>query len=339
MKWLIFLSLVACSSVLYRLDGGGEKFDLTTYQTLSSDLHPTYAQLVVEREIRSEQDKHVENFLKSKEAALYRLGVAIVEAEWQPTLSGLAFEDQFYLSNRGKQILTHEIYEEFLNSLTQLGLKFGFSVLTHDEVIESDSLKKFGSPYPDYVLEEDRLLTNLDFFFLKKGKAIDSASRVMPRGMQDLSLLKVSAFDLMSGPKPTQHQHHWVNELCEENNLDGIILLNLKAEWKTKDSKTNSNKKNDDIYSLFMSAHASILYPWSKLNKTVKVNTQLPKLNVPLALYKIHHELVLGQELRVNPEMKIGQLKLLTPLKENQKAFVNLIAQRMATDIMQTTAP
>ncbi len=222
MKFLWCLMLLVSCAHKITSDGGQEKFSHDAFEALTPETFSMYSQSIIKREQRNPDGVTLEAMAKSPAGAIRKVGIVIFESELQASRSGLATDRNVYLSPRGKQLLTEELYQHLREELERLG---GAEWVGIKALKKSKNYQTAGSAMSDYILSKKYQLTDADVFWKKTGERIPEASLLSPRNFQDVSLLLVPATDIMGGAKPNQHHHHWVNDLCGELVMDAILLV------------------------------------------------------------------------------------------------------------------
>lgn len=330
--WCVLL-LVSCAHKITQ-DGGQEKFSHEAFEALTPETFSTYAQSIVLREQRDPDGVTLAAMAKSPDGAIRKVGIVIFESELQASRSGLATDRNVYLSPRGKQLLTEDLYQHLKAELERLG---GAEWVGIKALKKSKNYQTAGSPINDYILSKNYQLTDEDAFWKKPGERIPEASLLSPRGFQDVSLLLVPATDIMGGAKPNQHQHHWVNDLCGELGLDAVLLVYVDSEWR----RGGVDKRTKAIIpeEMKLKVTGSLVYPWGTHHKIAQslrksVNS---KLNVPLAAYSVSHvqpvliTLPEAEETFENAKTNVIELN-----QKTLKRLLQLFASRVQQDILGT---
>ena len=332
MKFLFSLLLVASCAHKVRQDGGSAKFDSQVFSSLSPAEIPAYAQTVVLREERDPDRLTLKEIKNAPEGQIKRAAILVFETEIQPSRSGLATDQNVYLSPRGKQILTEELLRHWEKELRRVSSKTTW--IKRSELFKSKAYRSGGFTMDDLVLRRNDQLSEADAFWKIRGQAIPETSLVVPRNYQDVSMVFVPATQLMNGPKPSQHQHHWVNDVCRELNLDAVLLVYTGAEWRQEqiDKKTNEKLAEE----LKVKMNVSLVYPFSSYHAVgaKKMENGLPKLNIPVATYTVKATSPI-KITGVEQNFKMAQTQVLTPYRQTVEALSTVVIERLATDLHQ----
>ncbi len=336
MKLLSLLILVSCAHQVVQ-DGGQLAFDYDAYKNMAPEERLTYAQTVVKRERRNPEGIDLENINQFKIAKIQKIGVVLFETQLKPTRSGLASDRNIYLSESGKQSLTESFYRTFEFELKKISRTMALEWVSRDELEASKAFRSYGSIYKDYMFNRSKKISDLDVFWKKGGERIPETSLLLPANMQDVSLMYVPAYELMGGAKSSQHQHHWVNEICKELKLDAVVVVSLSADW----FRGGVDKRSKEVIAerMDIKLESTILYPWSLhhkiLNAQKKSTSQ--KRNMALAAYST--QVSIPVTITLNPEaetFEVAMKNVVFPLNVHTEALLSLVAQRMVADIYQT---
>src|SRR5690606_32370507 len=142
---------------------------------------------------------------------LKRVGIVIFESMIQPTRGGLAGNDLVYLSEAGKQLLTEKLLSVWEEVFGIVAPRLDYVSL--NTIKKAPSFNKYGAAEKDYVLSSRAALAPDDIFFLNAGRKTTTTTLLNPRGARDMSFVLVPATELMSGPKWSEHQKHFLNDV------------------------------------------------------------------------------------------------------------------------------
>jgi len=190
---------------------------------------------------------------------LKKIGIVIFESRIQPTFDGLAGKNLVYLSESGKQILTENFSAIWEQSLKTISPEINY--LNIPKIRKSKSFKNYGISQEDYVKTARKTLAPDDIFFLESGRKTTLVTTVNPRGMRDVSFLLVPAFELMGGPKWSEHNKHFINDVARELGLDAVIAVYSEISWTASHIDKHSGAALAD--ELLLHLKASILVPLS----------------------------------------------------------------------------
>jgi hypothetical protein len=340
MKWIVlflsFATLMSCAHQVVQ-DGGQVTFDYDDYKNMAPEERLTYAQTVVKRERRNPEGVELEKIGQYPIGKIKKLGVVLFETQIKTSRSGLASERNIYLSESGKQALTESFYRTFEFELKKISLPMALEWVSKDDLEASRAFRSYGSVYKDFMLNRSKKLNDLDVFWKKGGEKIPETSLLLPANMQDVSLMYVPAYELMGGAKPSQHQHHWVNDLCKELGLDAVVVVSMSADW----SRGGVDKRSQALIpeKMDISVESTIIYPWSTHHKILeeqkKSTTQ--KRNMPLAAYSAKASVpVLISIDPAQETFETAMRNVIFPLTVYGDSLLSLVAQRIVADIYQT---
>lgn len=266
---------------------------------------------------------------------LKRFAIIVFESIIQPTRGGLAGEDKIYLSEAGKQLMTENIlhvWEEIFPMLSD-----DLEYVPVQRVRQASSAKKFGTDVEDYVKSERFELAPDDIFFRKKGQKTTLVSVLNPRGMRDLSIVLVPASELMQGPKWSEHQKHYVNDLMKELNLDAAVVVKSELGWSASHVDKHSGKYiPEEAWVKINSTTLTSLSSYHQRLQNLK-NQSLPSVTLSYRAYegKLH----LPVNLAIPEEQENFssiQHNLLSPLLKSYKDLTIMTINRIVDDMRKT---
>jgi hypothetical protein len=313
LRFLILTLFVAACSTVKSGGDGGYRYDPEfqySHQGLR-DLAPE----VVKTMKRDPHVKKLDDLFSKKLPDLKRVGVLIFETKLQSTRSGLAGEDKIYLSASGKQLLTESLLNVWEETLPLMSPEFMW--VRSDEIRTTKSFSEYGLPVEDYVKSDRSRLDPDDLFFLPKGKETTPHTVLNPRHMRDMALLLVPAYELVGGPKWSEHHKLFINDVAKELNLDAVIVIMSDVSWSTQQISKQSGERTPEEMTFRL--EASVLVPFSKVHERLKklgskeepmqticFRAYETKLNIPLDLSKINETSSFGEieETVVNPMLK-----------------------------------
>ncbi len=336
MKYLFCLLLVASCAHKVTTDGGQASFDPAVFESLSPQDITTYAQTVVKRETRDPDGVKLDDFRKHPAGQIRRAALVVFETELQPSRSGLATDRNVYLSAKGKQILTEQLWDYFNNELNRISEET-VTWVSPRKIKASKVFASGGFTVPDYIIKRPSYLNEEELFWRQPGQKIPEESLLQPANYRDVGLLLVPAIDLLGGAKPSQHQHHWVNDLAKELEVDAVVVVFLGAEWR----RGGVDKRSQEVIpeEMKVRAQASVLYPWGRYHQVGEAlgKTNLPKLNVPLASYNVKASFPVTISVPENEETtNKAREMVVVPMRRTLNRLSSLMIERMLTDIRQT---
>ncbi len=269
--------------------------------------------------------------------AIKRIGIISFEALIQPTYGGIANDNSVFLSASGKQIMVESLLKVWEQSLGILGKDISF--VKTAKIDNAKTSQKYGSEATDHIMVNRSHYMPDDIFYLNKGKLTTYTALVNPRKMRDLSLLLVPAYELMGGPKFSDAQKHYVNELCKELNLDGVLVIYNDIEWSAKGVDKYSNNK-DIPEEAKLKISASLILPFSNYHHRldlIKYNGIKPQQNISFRDYKVSVKLPL--KISVDEEEKnltTIEKNILTPVMDVYSQLTQMIISRLSDDMKKT---
>jgi hypothetical protein len=328
------LLLTSCSMGV--LKSGGERryiYDPTQSYTLSELKEITPHLIEVSR--RPPREGQFKELFGPKQNPIKRVGIITFESMIQPTWNGIAAHDKIYLSKSGKQLLTEELLKIWDEAFPILNSELVY--LSNADIKASEALHKFGLKVDDYVKSPRKLLAPDDIFYLNKGKLTTTEAVLNPRGMRDLSFMMVPAYELMGGPKWSEHNKHFLNAIMSELKLDAAIIVMSKISW-TSDKMV----KNSDVH---IPEEMNIELTSSLLVSPVKYHQRLSKLgnktrpNVTLCYRSFKGELKVPVNLNFTPEefnFETVLKEVLNPAVKSYKDLAIMMMEQMNNEIGKT---
>jgi hypothetical protein len=265
---------------------------------------------------------------------LRRLGVVVFETRIQPTYDGLAGENEVYLSAAGKQLVTENflaIWEESFRTLAP-----ELDLVGAEALRRTPSYGTYGRAQEDLVLAERSTLAPDDVFFLEKGRKTTTTSIVNPRGARDVSFLLVPAGELMSGPKWSEQNKHFLNDLAKEAKLDAGVVALTDVSW----TRAHTDKHSGEVFpeEFRLRLRASVLVPLSAYHARLRALGNRETPNVTLCYRAYEAELRVPVNLRVPAERKTFETieaELLGRLYKSYKDLAQLTILRIRRDLEQ----
>ncbi len=265
------------------------------------DLHELSSSVVV-MEKRDPRVGTLDKLFAKGMPPIGRIGIVVFESEIQGTRSGLSENDKIYPSEQGKQLIT----EKFLG-LWEEGMPLLASDLDYvptSDIKKTKAINHYGLSVTDYIKTDRTKIEQDDIQWLGPGKTTPLFTIMNPRDMRDLSFLLVPASELMSGPKWSEHNKTFLNDICRELKLDAVMILMSEVSW-TAEGKDKFTKENiPEVLSL-----------------EIKATTLIPshRYQERLALIKEREEQVMNVAFRYHE----GQLKIpiTISIPEKEKSF------------------
>ncbi len=264
-----------------------------------------------------------------------RIGIVVFETEVQGTRSGLSENDKIYPTEQGKQLIT----EKFLN-IWEEGMPLvapDLEFVSSADVKKSKAINEYGLSVPDYIKTDRTKIEQDDIQWLGPGKTTPLFTIMNPREMRDLSFMLVPASELMGGPKWSEHNKIFLNDICKELNLDAVFILMSEVSWTAgkKDKFTNENVPEE----LTIEIKGTTLIPANKYHErlTILKEREQQVLNVA---YRFHEgELKLPVTISIPEEEKNFeeiQKRLLDPMFKAYRDLSFMMIDRMSSEIRKT---
>lgn len=333
----IFLALLFVSSCsMGTITSGGERkylYDVHSEYT-SDQLKELYPQ-VVTTSLREPKVGKLDELFGPGQKPLKKVGIVIFESLIQPTRGGLAGEDLVYLSEAGKQLLTEKllsVWEEVFGIVAPQ-----VNYVSFNDIKKAPSFSKYGQPEKDYVLSSRAALAPDDIFFLEPGKKTTPVSLMNPRGSRDISFLLVPATELMSGPKWSEHQKHFLNDLSKELELDALIIVMSELSW----TRAHTDKHSGVIFpeEMVVKIKSSTLVPLHSYRERLEKLKIKDAPALTLAYRTYEAEIRNPVFLSVPAEQKTFatiETEILSPLLKTYKDLTIMTIMKMSEDLKKT---
>lgn len=328
------LLLASCS--MGEVKTGGEKSYVygSRIDYYPEELKELAPQVIVTSKRQPPKGKLKDLFGK-KQAPLKRIGIIIFETIIQPTRDGLAGEDKIYLSEAGKQLLS----EKFLSIWDQ-----GFPLVapqldyvSSSKIKEAKSLSQFGLEVENHLKTDRSAIAPDDIFYLPKGKKTPIATVMNPRGMRDLSFMLVPAYELMEGPKWSEHNKHYVNAMMRELDLDAAIIMMSEVSWTT--SRLNKNSGEHIPEELKVSLSSSILISAEKYRHRLAKLGSKDRVDVTLCYRSFEGELDVPVNMQYSEEAFNYDLiikEILNPAVKTYRDLSIMMMERISDELKKT---
>jgi len=295
MKQIIFLFFFVSCSMGTTRTGGEHAYSFNFQKEYTLEEIKEAAPKVITTSHREPPVGKTEKLFGKDQRPMRRIGILLFETEIQPTRSGLAGEDRVYLAASGKQILT----ENYLNLWEESINVFGndFTLIPQSKMKKAAVLRSAGEVQEDFIKTKRKILAADDIMILEKGKKTTMSTVINPRQMQDLSFLLAPGYDLMGGPKWSEHKKHLVNDVAKELKLDALILVKSDVSWSYPEGEMATIKLKASTIVPLSSYHERLekVGDKSRPNVTLCLNSYLGEIKVPVKLLYPEKEGVFSQ--------------------------------------------
>jgi hypothetical protein len=325
---------MACSTGVVST-GGHRRYVFDPRNSYGSHQLKVMSSEMIETSQRDPQFGKLTQLFGRGQKPLKRVGIIIFETRIQPTYDGLAKKNKVYLTEAGKQIMT----ENFLRIWEE-----SFGILSPDiEFVPTSLIKKakafeaYGSREENFVKTRRSILAPDDIFFLDSGKKTTTTNILNARGMRDMSFLLVPANEMMGGPKWSEQNKHFVNDLSQELKLDAVIIALCDVSWTASHMDKHSGEfiPEEIIFGL----KASVLVPLSSYHQRLEILKDSSRPNVTLAYRKYDAQVQIPIKLSVSEEEKnfpTIERELLTPLMKTYNDLSQMMILKISEDLKLT---
>lgn len=298
------------------------------------DLH-TLSEGVVSMKKRDPRVGKLENLFDPKLPDIKRVGIVIFETNVQPTRSGLSDHDKIYPTEQGKQLIT----EKFL-SIWEEGMPLAAPELDYvssESVKSSKALPQYGLEVTDYIKTERSKIAGDDIVWLPPGKKTPMYTIMNPRGMRDLSFMLVPGSELMEGPKWSEQNKIFLNDIAKELKLDAVFVIMSEVSWTAarKDKFTNENHAEE----MKLRIKATTLIPFGKYHERLAILKEREKPLINVA-YRFHEgELKIPIKISIpDDEKNFSEIdkRLVSPMFKAYRDLSFMMIDRMAAEIRKT---
>lgn len=290
---------------------------------------------VVSMEKRDPRVGTLEKLFDPKLPDIKRIGIVVFETEVQPTRSGLSGNDKIYPFEQGKQLITEKLLSQWEEGMSLVAPDLDY--VKTDEVRQSKALHQYGLGVEDYIKADRSKIEPDDIVWFPSGKKTPLYTVMNPRGMRDLSFMLVPASELMGGPKWSEQNKIFLNDICKELKLDAVIVLMSSVSWtaERKDKFTNENLTEE----INLKIKATTLVPFGKYHERLEIlkERERPVINVA---YR-YHEGQLKVPVKISiPESEHSfeqiETRLLDPMFKAYRDLSFMMIDRMAEEIRKT---
>lgn len=333
---LLFGFLILSSCSMGTVKTGGEKtyvYDLKSEYT-SEDMREL-APKVVTTSYREPPVGKLAELFGPDQAPLKRVGIIIFESHIQPTRGGLAESNQVYLSEQGKQLLT----EKFLSIWEQsiMIIEPTLDYVYTGKMKKAPAFHKYGMPVEDYIKSKRTSLAPDDIFFVEKGKKTTSTTILNPRDMRDMSFVLVPANELMSGPKWSEHNKHFLNDVSKELNLDAMIIVMSEVSWTAAHTDKHSGEVHPE--EIKTKIKTSTLIPLHRYHERLEKIKRNEKPGVTVSYRAYESELKVPVLISLPEESKnfeTIEAELLSPMLKTYKDLTQMTIMQITEDLKKT---
>ncbi len=298
------------------------------------DLHEL-APAIVKMEKRDPRVGTLDKLFDPKLPDIKRIAIVVFESDIQGTRSGLSGADKIYPTEQGKQLMT-----EKLLSLWEEGMSLAAPDLEYvkaDEVKRSKAFFQYGLEVTDYIKADRQKIEGDDILWLPPGKKTSLYTIINPREMRDMSFMLVPASELMSGPKWSEQNKIFLNDLAKELKLDAAIVVMSDIAWTAE----RKDKFSDDAVpeEMTVKIKTSTLVPFGKYHERLNILKEREQLVVNVA-YR-YHEAVVKIPVKISiPEEEKNfeeiEKRILNPLFKTYRDLTLMTIDRMAEEIRKT---
>jgi hypothetical protein len=201
----------------------------------------------------------------------------------------------------------------------------------------SKALPQYGLEVTDFIKGNRTGIEPDDIQWLPPGKKTPMFTIMNPRGMRDLSFMLVPASELMGGPKWSEQNKIFLNDICRELKLDAVFIIMSEVNWtaERKEKLTNENLPE----ALNLKIKATTLVPFGNYHSRLEKmkESQRPAINVA---YR-YHEGKISLPIKISiPESEQNfteiEKRLLDPMFKAYRDLTFMMIDRMSEELRKT---
>lgn len=335
LRFLLALIFLTSCSLGTKSSGGKHRYRYEPdFEYTLEDLHQL-APGVVMMEKRDPRVGTLDKLFDPKLPDIKKIGIVVFESEIQSTRSGLSGDDKIYPFEQGKQLITEKLLTQWEEGMSLVAPDLHY--VRTDDVRTTKALYQYGLQVEDYIKTDRTRIEPDDIHWLPPGKKTPLYTVMNPRGMRDLSFMLVPASELMGGPKWSEQNKIFLNDICKELQLDAVIVVMSSVSWtaEKKDKFTNETVPEE----MTLKIKATTLVPFGKYHERLKIlkEREQPVINVA---YRYHEgQLKIPVKISIPEEEKnFEQIekRLLDPMFKAYRDLSFMVIDRMAEEIRKT---
>jgi hypothetical protein len=330
----LLLVLSACS--MGAIKTGGEEaylYDAKKEYT-SSELQELSNKVVITSK-RDPQVGKLDDLFGKGQKPLKRIGIVIFESEIQPTRGGLSGDDLVYLSEQGKQLVTEKLLSVWEQNIKLMNPEVDYVSL--NKIKKSKVYQRFGLAENDYIKTNRESIDPDDIFYLESKRKTTSTTLLNPRGTRDMSFALVPAYELMGGPKWSEHNKHFINDVSKDLNLDALIIVMSQISW----TSAHTDKFSGDFIpeGMTLKVKASTLVPLHSYHSRLKTLKTNATPGVTLCYRTYESEIKIPAVITVNEEEKkfsTIETNIINPMFKTYNHMTSMTWTQIIDDLKKT---
>lgn len=333
----IFLAIVFLTSCTLgtKSTGGKHRYRYEPdFEYTLEDLHELSSS-IVSMEKRDPSVGTLEKLFDPKLPDLKRIGIVVFETEVQSTRSGLSGHDNIYPFEKGKQLITEKLLTQWDEGMSLVAPDLLYT--RSADIRSSKAILQYGLEVEDFIKADRTAIAADDIHWLPSGKKTPLYTVMNARGMRDLSFMLVPASELMGGPKWSEQNKIFVNDICKELGLDAVIVIMSSVSWtaERKDKFTNENLPEE----MKLQIKATTLVPFGNYHERLKIlkESERPAINVA---YRYHEgQLRIPIQISIpESEQNFEQIekRILNPMFKAYRDLSFMMIDRIAEELRKT---
>lgn len=333
---LIFSLLIFSSCSMGTIKKGGERsYIYNTGVIYTSDELRILSPEVITTLKRDPQVGKLKQLFSKNQKPIKRIGIIVFETRIQPTLDGLAGKNQIYMTPAGKQILTESMLRIWEQSIRIISPDLDY--VPTSKITRAKSHQLYGRPEDDYVMSDRSSLAPDDIFYMENGKKTTTTTVVNPRGMRDVSFLLVPAYELMGGPKWSEHNKQFLNDVSKELKLDAAIVIMSDLSWTAAHTDKHSGEVIPE--EIKVKIKSSTLVPLHQYHERLDKLNINDRPNVTLCYRSYESEIKVPALISAPLEIKnfdTIESELVAPMLKTYKDLSQMTLMRITEDLKKT---
>lgn len=335
LRILCAILLLTSCSLGTRTKGGERRYVYDSSREYNVEELKALSPEFVETSQRDPAVGSLDELFSKNQKPLKRIGIIIFETEIQPTRGGLSDANEVFVSEQGKQLITEKFLKIWEESLRMLYPDLEYVPVS--KIKKAVTYHKYGLPQDDFIKTKHPTLAPDDMFFLEPGKKTTTTTILNPRGMRDMSFVLVPAYELMAGPKWSEHNKHFLNDVTKELKLDAAIIIMSKVNWTKAHTEKHSGENIPENMSF--DVKASTLIPLHDYHARLDVLKKTERPGVTLCYRAYESEINIPVKLTLEAEKKTFETietEIITPMFKTYKDLSQMTMIQIVEDLKKT---
>jgi len=290
---------------------------------------------VVATSKRDPREAKLQDLFRKDQKPLKRIGIIVFESQVQSTRDGLAGKNQVYVTEAGKQLMTESFLRIWEQSVPLLAGELDY--VPTSRIKKSPAFHQYGMAENDFVNSKRSSLAPDDIFYLESGKKTTTTTVLNPRGMRDMSFVLVPAYDLMGGPKWSEHNKHFLNDVAKDLKLDAAIIVMSEAYWTAAHTDKHSGEVIPE--EITVKIKASTLVPLGQYHERLEKIGNKEKPGVTLCYRSYESQIKVPGAITVTDDKKNFETiehEIISPVFKTYKDLSQMTLMQISDDLKKT---